>query len=223
MVQKIILKILNALTLASFLPVALSILAISRRARANLIKTNSMIAKCQITPEVASLISSLEAAEDHRYRTHWGIDSIAIMRALICTVFRGRLQGASTIEQQYVRTCTGDVEISLTRKIEEASVAAVISILNSKDDVAYSYLSNAYFGEGMQGHIKAIDMVLPGEFGGANSPVGAAAIVSLLKRPRPMSGHAHWKNAHRDRIGYVLSRQSLLSSNKKRGGLFFNE
>ncbi len=211
--QKILVKALNGLTLVVFLPMALSILTISSRARICLKKSSNMLVRCQVDPEVAVLISALEAAEDHRYRTHWGIDPIAVVRALICTFFKGHLQGASTIEQQYVRTCTGNIEISLSRKLEEAAVAVVIAILNDKDDVAYSYLSCAYFGEGVRGYDKAIEVILPGEFGEASSPFGAAAIVSLLKRPRPVSEHAHWRDAHRNRVNYIVSRQFMACAN----------
>ncbi|WP_396957605.1 hypothetical protein [Nitrosomonas sp.] len=50
--------------------------------------------------------------------------------------------------------------------------------------------------------------VLPEEeYGAAHSPHGAAAIVSLLKRPRPMVEEMGWKMAHQQRIRYVLRRQ----------------
>lgn len=74
-----------------------------------------MILRCEGQNEVKALLNALEAAEDHRYRAHLGIDPIAILRAAASTLLKGCLEGGSTIEQQFVRTCTGNAEVSFTR------------------------------------------------------------------------------------------------------------
>src|SRR5208337_2064528 len=53
-----------------------------------------------------NLRQALIAAEDHRFFNHGGVDPIALVRAIVRFHLRGRLQGASTIEQQLVRTVT---------------------------------------------------------------------------------------------------------------------
>jgi penicillin-binding protein 1A len=166
-----------------------------------------MILRCDRTNEVTALISALEAAEDHRYRTHLGIDPIAIFRAAANILRKRRLEGASTIEQQFVRTCTGKTAISIRRKLEELSITVWLSMLVCKDDIAYSYLMSAYFGYRLCGYRSAISALSAEEYGAAHSPHGAAAIVSLLKRPKPAFDEIDWKIAHQRRIKYVLKRQ----------------
>lgn len=61
----------------------------------------------------------LVAAEDHRSRFHCGIDQVGILRAIYKRLFDAEIQGASTIEQQFVRVVTGDYSHSLQRKLKE--------------------------------------------------------------------------------------------------------
>lgn len=213
MVKKIFLILLNGLALGTFLPMALCVFLLSKRARYGFSMSRDRLVKYVPCCDVEELLRALESAEDHRYRMHWGIDPIAIVRAIASVATGGGLQGASTIEQQYVRTCTGRRELSIIRKCEEASIAILLSLSTSKDRIAYSYLSCAYFGEGLCGY-KAATSVLPAEeYGESHTFQGAAAIVALLKRPRPISGHARWKSAHSNRVKYIIRRQSLSNTN----------
>lgn len=206
MVKKIILATLNFFTLLAFVPVSLVVFLFSWRARNGLLISRDQLLKCEVDDEMRILIAALIFAEDHRYHTHFGIDPIAILRAVVRYLTNGCLEGASTIEQQYVRTCTGHFEVSLVRKLEELSIAVWIALLLRKNDVAYSYLSYAYFGHGVYGFRRAI-AVLNGEFNSSKARHGAA-IVSLLKRPRPAIESENWKSKHQKRIEYVLERQS---------------
>lgn len=153
------------------------------------------------------LLHALESAEDHRYRLHYGIDPIAIIRAAFNIVIRKRLEGASTIEQQYVRTCTGHKAISFTRKLEEASIAVLLSLISNKTDIAYSYLTYAYYGYGLNGYKSAILAFSGREYEIKFSQDLAASVVSLLKRPKPEQENINWKIAHQRRVSYILARQ----------------
>ena len=72
------------------------------------------------------LMEMLVTGEDRRFLRHCGFDPAAIARAAFWTL-RGRLQGASTIEQQLVRTITGEKQIRTTRKIREILLAASVA------------------------------------------------------------------------------------------------
>ena len=69
--------------------------------------------------DYAKLVRFLVVAEDHRFYSHSGYDVIGICRAFYKNVFRGKREGASTIEQQLVRVLTEDYRYSFRRKINE--------------------------------------------------------------------------------------------------------
>ncbi len=69
---------------------------------------------------------------------------------------RGRLQGASTIEQQLARTITGEKHICPARKIREILLAASVARDSSKRGSAQAYLGLGYYGTGMEGLDRAI-------------------------------------------------------------------
>ncbi len=66
------------------------------------------------------------AAEDARFRDHFGIDLAAVARATFANVSAGRLaQGGSTITQQVVRTLLLDDRVKTwSRKAREAALAS---------------------------------------------------------------------------------------------------
>lgn len=207
MVKKVFLIVLNSLALAAFFPFALCVLALSERARSGFHISREKMTQYVPSFEANELLMALELAEDHRYRTHWGVDPIAIVRAVTSIATGRRLQGASTIEQQYVRTCTGRRELSLARKCEEVSIAIFLSLLTSKTRIAYSYISCAYFGEGLCGYKAAASIFPTEEYGSSNAFRGAAAVIALLKRPRPRLENARWKSVHSSRVEYIIGRQ----------------
>ena len=78
-------------------------------------------------------IAALVRAEDRRNEVHCGVDPLAMIRALSVRVQSGTIQGASTIEQQFVRVISGRYERSLMRKLSvtERSNAATEERLKS--------------------------------------------------------------------------------------------
>lgn len=103
---------------------------------------------CAITD---SLIRTLVVGEDHRNSLHFGVDPIAILRSVKVRIFEGKRQGASTIEQQLVRTITGRYEKTSKRKFREQILAVMLSSKFSKDDLAACYLMVAYYGASLVG------------------------------------------------------------------------
>ena len=72
-------------------------------------------------PEV--LKNAVIAAEDKRFREHWGVDVIGVIRAAISNASGGAKQGASTITQQVARNFYLTNERTMTRKFNEALLA----------------------------------------------------------------------------------------------------
>lgn len=89
------------------------------------------------------------AAEDHRFRLHFGIDPLGIGRALMVD-FRDKelKEGGSTITQQLAKNLYYPTNRNLIRKIAEAFMAVRLERDYSKDDILELYVNCIYFGDG---------------------------------------------------------------------------
>lgn len=103
-----------------------------------------------------SLVDTLRLAEDHRQLLHMGVDPIAILRTIYLRLFKNIHQGASTIDQQFVRTITKRYEKTVRRKIREQILAILIRKASTADDICKAYISCCYFGYGTYGITKLI-------------------------------------------------------------------
>ena len=87
------------------------------------------------------------AAEDVRFRSHIGIDPVGVGRAALTNVKAGSVtQGGSTITQQLAKTHFLSAERTFTRKAIEATLALLIELRLSKDDILEAYLNDVYLG-----------------------------------------------------------------------------
>jgi penicillin-binding protein 1A len=102
-------------------------------------------------PEITRL--AFVAAEDGAFFEHGGLDYASILRAAIAVLKAGgeRVQGASTITQQMVKTLLLSPEKTYTRKIREAILALRVERDLTKDEILYLYLNQIYFGNGAYG------------------------------------------------------------------------
>lgn len=105
------------------------------------------------TPSVIphSFITAIIVAEDHRSQIHPSVDPIAILRATFVRIRYGQRQGASTVEQQFVRVITGRYQKSLSRKVKEQAIAIAVSRRRPKERIAAAYLARAFYGSGCIG------------------------------------------------------------------------
>ena len=94
---------------------------------------------------------ALVLAEEKRYCDHSGVDPIGIARAIWQTLFIGNRQGASTIEQQLVRSLTHDYRKSIVRKFKEIVLASRIHRELDKERILIAYITVAYCGWRMNG------------------------------------------------------------------------
>jgi penicillin-binding protein 1A len=93
------------------------------------------------------------AIEDKRFRSNSGIDIRGIARAFIQDVVRkGSVQGASTIEQQFVKNALqAQAHRTLFEKLREAALAYQLAHKWSKEKILSEYLNTIYFGNGAYG------------------------------------------------------------------------
>lgn len=159
-----------------------------------------------------SAIRALIAAEDRRFFYHVGFDAVAMLRALWAYASRRYVSGASTIEQQLVRTVRRRYERTLGRKISEIMLACSIQALASKAEIASLYLNVAYFGWRMNGFRQAIRRMSMSVEGLSNEE--AAYIVAMLKYPLPRIPSAGRLKLLRQRQNYILKHIDAIGSSR---------
>jgi penicillin-binding protein 1A len=104
----------------------------------------------EIPPIVKEAVISIE---DKRFRTNSGVDIRGIARAFVQDVVRkGNLQGASTIEQQFIKNALqAQSHRTILEKLREAALAYQLSHKWSKEKIITAYLNTIYFGNGAYG------------------------------------------------------------------------
>lgn len=97
-------------------------------------------------------IDAVISVEDHRFYTHFGIDIVALSRAVITNISNMELaEGGSTITQQLAKNMYFSQEKVFSRKVAELLVAFDLEENYSKDDILEMYINVAYFGDGFYG------------------------------------------------------------------------
>ncbi len=146
----------------------------------------------------AAFVDSVILAEDHRNALHPGVDVMAMARAVWVRLRFGQVQGASTIEQQFVRVITNRHERTVRRKIREQVLAVMLVRRTPKRQIASAYLAVAFYGSGSVGL-----QGLRQRFGRNLEKVSfsqALGMVAQLKYPRPRRPSREWNSKLAARI-----------------------
>lgn len=145
-------------------------------------------------------IQVLILAEDRRNKLHRGVDTIAILRAIKVRLLENKYQGASTIEQQFIRVVTNRFEKTFYRKLREQILAILLDKKAKKYDISKSYLLIAYYGYNLTGlsaikkiciDINKVDITT------------AIEIISRLKYPQPKNINNIWLSKKNKRVLYI--------------------
>jgi len=92
------------------------------------------------------------AVEDKNFYNHGGIDFFAIIRSFFYNLTHSsKIQGGSTLTQQFVKNALLSPEKTFTRKIKEALLSIVIEHLYSKDKILEMYLNEIPYGSNTYG------------------------------------------------------------------------
>jgi len=152
------------------------------------------------------MVAATVAAEDQRFRSHPGIDPLAMARAAVNA--RSNPSGASTITQQLVRgTYLAGADLPLPlRKAREAVLAIRLEASTSKDEVIEAYLNEIYYGRGAYG----VEAAARAYFGVAAADLDLAQAAFLAGLPRSPSTYDSPEGAvdARARQAYVLDRMA---------------
>src|SRR3989475_9238521 len=94
------------------------------------------------------LVDALIAAEDQRFFTHWGIDPVRLVGALLHSV-RGstRVGGTSTITQQLARNFFLTPDRSIRRKVTEVFISFLLEQRLTKQQILTMYANEVYMGQ----------------------------------------------------------------------------
>ncbi|MDA7948052.1 MAG: PBP1A family penicillin-binding protein [Hyphomicrobiaceae bacterium] len=129
------------------------------------------------------LIDAVLATEDRRFRAHFGIDPIGLMRAMVKNAKAGTIvEGGSTITQQLAKNLFLTPERTVTRKMQEVVLAFWLETQLSKNEILESYLNRVYFGAGTHG-VEAAAKRYFGKSARNVTVAEAALLAGLLKAP----------------------------------------
>ena len=123
------------------------------------------------------------AIEDRRFYSHFGIDPVGILRALVTNVMhRGVSQGGSTLTQQLAKNLFLTQERTMQRKLQEVELAIWLERKHSKDEILELYLNRVYFGSGAYG-VEAAAQKYFGKSAKNVTVAEAAMLAGLVKSP----------------------------------------
>jgi len=95
---------------------------------------------------------SLIYYEDRRFMQHWGVDPLAIGRAVYLNLRHGRIiSGGSTLSMQVIRLAEGNPPRTVWQKFKESILALRLEQAYSKKDILKLYASHAPFGGNVVG------------------------------------------------------------------------
>ncbi|MEL7048399.1 MAG: transglycosylase domain-containing protein, partial [Pseudomonadota bacterium] len=133
------------------------------------------------------VIDAVIAIEDRNFFNHWGVDPVGLTRAALVNMRVGRfVQGGSTITQQLAKNLFLSSERTMTRKLDELTLALWLETRLSKSDIIELYLNRVYFGSGSYG-IESATQRYFGKSARALTVSEAAIIAGLLKAPSRLS------------------------------------
>jgi penicillin-binding protein 1A len=129
------------------------------------------------------LPQAVMAIEDRRFYSHFGLDPIGLLRAVVVNLSSGHVaQGGSTITQQLAKNLFLSQERTLKRKIQEAMLALWLETTLTKDEIMTAYLNRVYLGTGAYGVDAAAKLYFHKQVGRL-SLRECAVLAGMLKAP----------------------------------------
>ena len=155
-----------------------------------------------------AVVAATIAAEDARFRSHRGVDVLAVLRALRSNVTQGRIvSGASTITMQVARLLR-PLERSYFSKLREALLALRLESVLSKDQILELYLNLSPYG----GNTRGVEAAARRYFGRAAHDLSlseAVLLAGLPQSPSRLRPDRHPEEA-RVRRNWILARMVTL-------------
>ncbi len=162
-------------------------------------------------------LEMLLAFEDRRFRSHAGVDPLALLRAAGQALRHGRIvSGGSTITMQVARLIEPRDERTLAAKLRQAARAIALERRFTKDEILSLYLSLAPFGGNIEG-IRAASFAWFGKDARRLSHAEAATLVALPQSPEARRPDRHAERAvrGRNRVLAVAARAGIIPEGER--------
>jgi penicillin-binding protein 1B len=163
-------------------------------------------------------VDALTAAEDQHFFTHWGIDPVRLVGAVVHS-FRDseRVGGTSTITQQLARnfflTVNGRSERSLKRKITEIFISFLLEQRLTKQQILTLYANETYMGQRGSFSINGFGEAATAYFGKDLSSLSlseASTLVAIIPAPNgKYSPVKHPEDVKRRRNSILASMRTI--------------
>ncbi len=153
--------------------------------------------------------------EDRWFRWHWGVNPVAICRAMISNAKAGHIvSGGSTLTMQVVRMSRGK-ERTLRQKFIEGILATRLEFRYSKDEILELYAAHAPFG----GNVVGLEAASWRYFGRSASDLSWGEAATLAVLPNAPSNIRLGKNrerleAKRNRLLYKLKDRDFIGESE---------
>lgn len=142
-----------------------------------------------------ALIEATISIEDKSFYQHYGFDLKRMAGAALADVkAMSKVQGASTISQQYARNLFLSHDKTWKRKISEALYTIRIEMNYSKKDILEGYLNTIYYGHGAYG-VQAASQYYFGKDANQLTVAEAAMLAGIPKAPSYYSPVTHLENS----------------------------
>jgi len=154
----------------------------------------------------SAYLEALLRFEDKRFKAHFGVDLVAILRAIRLNLSQGKVvSGASTISMQLVRLVEPRPR-TLRSKVVEVFRAMQFEARMSKAEILGAYLRFASFGRNIEG-VEAGALSCFGHRADHLSPAEIATLLAIPQNPQPRYPKVQNQDrlkAARDRIAVQL-------------------
>jgi penicillin-binding protein 1B len=158
-----------------------------------------------VTPsEVPPLLpAALKAVEDRNFDTNYGVDPLAMLRALWVDLRAGAIeQGGSTLTQQLVKSYFLTPRRTAARKIREAIMAVSLEAHFSKADLMNAYINEIHLGQDGDRAIHGFGLASEFYFGQPLSELDLdqiATLVAIVRGPSYYDPRRHPDRAFKRR------------------------
>jgi penicillin-binding protein 1B len=166
-----------------------------------------------VTPsDIPKLLpATLKAVEDQRFDKHYGIDPLAVARAMFVNVTSGEIkQGASTLTQQLVRSYFLSNDRTWERKLREALMSIALEMRYDKNEIMDAYVNEIYLGQDGARAIHGFGLASQFYFGKPLAELELhelALLVAIVRGPTYYDPRRHPDRA-RERRNFVLQRMA---------------
>lgn len=150
------------------------------------------------------LVDATLAIEDRNYYEHHGFDYKRIAGAALADIkAMAKVQGASTISQQYARNLYLEHDKTWQRKLHEAFYTIRLEMNYTKEQILEGYLNTIYYGHGAYG-AQAASQFYFGKDASKLTLAEASMLAGIPKGPSIYSPLASLEKA-KERQGVILS------------------